>query len=75
MCIRDSFRHGARTPLVLIENKNTTFQDVLWDKSILETTLDSNDIPFTIKHLNGKAYDADSLDVFYKDRLKLNVRK
>lgn len=69
------FRHGARTPLVLIENKNTTFQDVLWDKSILETTLDSNDIPFTIKHLNGKAYDADSLDVFYKDRLKLNVRK
>lgn len=69
------FRHGARTPLVLIENKNTTFQDVLWDKSKLETTLDSNDIPFTIKLSNGKSCDAESLDIFYKDRPKLNVRK
>ena len=70
------FRHGARTPLVLIEDKNTTFQDVLWDKKKLETTLDSNDIPFTIKFPNGKTYNnAESLDSFYKDRPKLNVRE
>lgn len=69
------FRHGARTPLVLIENKNTAFQNVLWQKSKLETTLDSNNIPFTIKLFNGKSIDTESLDSFYKDRPKLNVRK
>ena len=67
------FRHGARTPLVLIESKNTIFQDVLWDKNELEQILEWTNIPFTLKLPNGEFCNAKSLDNIYKDRPKLNV--
>ena len=80
------FRHGARTPLVLIENRGTTFNNVVWDKHELEKVLDSTDIPYTLNQvlkqhdsggqkdfINSREAKREDIDKLYSDRPKLNV--
>jgi len=66
------FRHGARSPLIKVEDFNTTFSESIWDKSILERTLEHTNIPIIVKLHNGECGN-ELLDKVYKGKPTLQV--